>query len=486
MEVDFQKLLLDVDKALSSREIKALGFLCTDLLNRDMTSVESASKLFKHLMDHDLLSPEEPQLLMELLLTIQHQRLLRNLSLADKACSTKSLIAPYRKLLYTLSEEITTKMLSDIKFMLNNELPRRKLEDNVTALEVFRELERMDLINEANLNKLEDIFKIVCPVLNEKIKNFMAQQAQEKNHATSSSDPFNLNQVSKSLPGTGVQVKKERNDVEERVPSQESTTSSVTEIKTQGLEAYPMTAAKRGVCMIVNNYIFTSLAKREGTKVDQKSLEKVFKWLGFKVELHNDCDRKKMLSVFHELSRRDHSQMDCLVCFVLSHGQEGGVHGVDGLIVRLEELMDPFVGLKCPSLVEKPKLFFIQACQGNNTQKPVEADGPELSNICCDAKADKKSIPSDADFLLGMATVPSCVSFRERSNGTWYIQSLCKNLVQLVPSGCDLVSILTKVNADVSRKTHPTGEKKQMPQPTFTLRKNVVFPIPKTPAPSLR
>lgn len=485
MEVDFQKLLLDVDKALSGREIKALVFLCTDLLNRDLTSVESASKLFNHLMDHDLLSPEEPQLLTELLLTIHRRRLLRDLGLDDKACSTKSLISPYRKLLYTLSEEITTKMLSDIKFMLNKELPRRKLEDNVTALEVFWELERMDLINEANLNKLEDIFGLVCPALNEKIKNFMAQQAQEKNHATASSDPFDLNQVSKSLPKTGVQVKKERNDVEERVPSQESTTSSVTEIKTQ-IEAYPMTAAKRGVCMIVNNDIFTSLDKREGTEVDRISLEKVFTWLGFEVESHNDCDRKKMLSVFHELSRRDHSQMDCLVCFVLSHGQEGGVHGVDGLIVKLEELMDPFVGLKCPSLVEKPKLFFIQACQGNNTQKPVEADGPELSNICCDAKPVKKSIPSDADFLLGMATVPSCVSFRERSNGTWYIQSLCENLVQLVPSGCDLVSILTKVNADVSRKTNSTGEKKQMPQPTFTLRKNVVFPIPKTPAPSLR
>lgn len=51
--------------------------------------------------------------------------------------------------------------------------------------------------------------------------------------------------------------------------------------------------------------------------------------------------------------------------------------------------------------------------------------------------------------------------------------------------GFDLVSILTKVNADVSQKTDSSGVKKQMPQPAFSLTKQVVFPIPAAPPPVL-
>lgn len=163
------------------------------------------------------------------------------------------------------------------------------------------------------------------------------------------------------------------------------------------------------------------------------SLQKVFGWLGFQVQVHKDCDRKKMLSVISELSRQNHSQMDCLVCCVLSHGREGSVYGVDGRIVTLSELTAPFEGQHCPSLVKKPKLFFIQACQGNQKQEPVETDGHESPEVWCDARKVKDSISNGADFLLGMATLPSFVSYRERKNGTWYIQSLCQNLVQMVP-----------------------------------------------------
>lgn len=49
----------------------------------------------------------------------------------------------------------------------------------------------------------------------------------------------------------------------------------------------------------------------------------------------------------------------------------------------------------------------------------------------------------------------------------------------------DLVSILTKVNADVSKKSDYTGSKKQMPQPAFTLTKRVVFPVPSGAIPAL-
>lgn len=174
------------------------------------------------------------------------------------------------------------------------------------------------------------------------------------------------------------------------------------------------------------------------------SLTRVFDWLGFEVETQRDCSSEKMLSLLQQLGSRDHKEYDCLVCCVLSHGLEGCVYGVDGRQVNIRDLMEPVSGIECSSLTEKPKLFFIQACQGLKEQEAVyiDADGPARSRVLSDAVEVKDSIPSDADFLLGMATVPYFVSFRERKNGTWYIQSLCQNIVQMVPRLVKKMSIL--------------------------------------------
>ncbi|KAM6978422.1 caspase-8 [Tautogolabrus adspersus] len=554
--MDFQKLLLDVGKALSNEEVKALAFLCTDLLGRKLNSVELASDLFARMGEQDLLSAEQPHLLTELLLIIQRPRLIRDLRLTDQASTN---ISSYRKLLYNLSEELTDDNLKEIKFLLVGQLPRRKLEENVTTLEVFLEMEHADLINDTNLNLMEELLQSCCPILTEKINKYKEQQAaphsshiaQETGRPRSMSGPFEpeQNQVhsfmlleiplschercppisphppsqaesTMSSSNTSVDFQNVPDVVDEaqRLPiemsklstnrSRSSSSSNVksdayvispshgdvnssqqtaqtTITNTEDLGSYPMTAKKRGFCLIINNNDFSKskqgLQMREGTMRDEECLIKVFKWLGFQVVIERDCNREKMLDVVQDHGKIDHSGMDCLVCCVLSHGEQDGVFGVDGLTVALKELKEPFNGLKCPSLAEKPKLFFIQACQGLGQQEPVyiQADGPTSNHTV------KDSIPSEADFLLAMATVPSFVSYRERTNGTWFIQALCQNLVQMVPKGCDLMSILTKVNADVSKKTDNTGQRKQMPQPAFTLRMKVVFQIPKASPPSL-
>lgn len=550
--MDFQRLLLHVGKALSRDEVRALAFLCTDLLNRNLTSVDSSNALFSCLVDEGHLSQERPDLLVELLTTIQRSRLLRELRLTERASVTE-LISPYRKLLYNLSESLTEEDLRNAKFLLKDRLQRRKLEENVTTLEVFMEMEHQDLLGDTNLDLLQSIIEPVCPMLKEKIVCFKEQQAtytssavQEMSRPRSMSCPSNRNQdqipkklvcersasnemsepqpLSKmsmnsshtsvdfpcrSSPGDSgffsnrfsdlSSSSKESDTLRASPEDRTSTEQTVTKLqleavvtKNEGLETYPMTASKRGICLIINNYDFSnsveSLKMREGTKFDLRSLEVVFEWLGFEIEVQNDCTREQMLTVVKQLSSRDHSQMDCVVCCVLSHGLEGSIYGVDGLAVKLRELTEPFNGSRCPSLAEKPKLFFIQACQGTSEQTAVviQTDGPEPTMVCCDAVKVIESIPSDADFLLGMATVPSYTSYRERSHGTWFIQTLCHNLVQMVPSGFDLVSILTKVNADVSQRTDYTGVKKQMPQPAFSLRKKVIFPNPTAPPPILQ
>ncbi|XP_016424095.1 caspase-8-like [Sinocyclocheilus rhinocerous] len=63
------------------------------------------------------------------------------------------------------------------------------------------------------------------------------------------------------------------------------------------------------------------------------------------------------------------------------------------------------------------------------------------------------------------------------------VSSLWKHWLSQKSLGIDLLSILTQVNSDVSKKTDKSGLRKQMPQPEFTLTKRVVFPPPKTHRP---
>lgn len=165
------------------------------------------------------------------------------------------------------------------------------------------------------------------------------------------------------------------------------------------------------------------------------SLEKILKWIGFEVEIKRDCSSRKMFSLIQELARTSQRDWDCVMCCILSHGLEGSVYGIDGYTVEIRKLMELFSGTNCPSLAGKPKMFFIQACQGSKQQDVVYTDAGKSGRgyVDTDAVQAKECIPSHADFLLGMATVPSFVSFRDRAKGTWYIQSLCQNLADMVP-----------------------------------------------------
>lgn len=255
----------------------------------------------------------------------------------------------------------------------------------------------------------------------------------------------------------------------------------------ENIQQYEMKGDKRGVCLIINNYDFKkcSLRDRDGTDIDKKSLEVVFEWLGFEVVTEQNCDRHQILQVLRDLAARDHTSADCVVCCVLSHGKIEGILGVDGKIVTYRELIETLSPSQCPSLFDKPKLFFIQACRGANDQPaalPQIFPDDEVMPVS-DAAVPRDSIPEMADYLFAMSTVPNYVSYRDKDHGTWFIQSLCDSLKMLVPRGIDLLSILTQVNSDVSKMTDKSGLKKQMPQPEFTLTKRVVFPPPKTHTP---
>lgn len=62
---------------------------------------------------------------------------------------------------------------------------------------------------------------------------------------------------------------------------------------------------------------------------------------------------------FLTASEEDHSNSACFACVLLSHGEEDMIYGKDG-VTPIKDLTAHFRGDRCRTLLEKPKLFFIQ------------------------------------------------------------------------------------------------------------------------------
>ena len=64
---------------------------------------------------------------------------------------------------------------------------------------------------------------------------------------------------------------------------------------------------------------------------------------------------------------KGYRDMCVFILVLMSHGGRGHVYGVDGRMgsnfVGVSEVIDTFSGLRCPALLNKPKLIFVQACQ---------------------------------------------------------------------------------------------------------------------------
>ena len=105
---------------------------------------------------------------------------------------------------------------------------------------------------------------------------------------------------------------------------------------------------------------------RQGTEVDEKQLRQTFEWLNFKVVPIHNCTGQKMRSELKAISKMDHKKYDAFICCILSHGYEDGIYGTDWDLLPLSDIRKMFTGERCKGLLEKPKIFFFQACRGSN------------------------------------------------------------------------------------------------------------------------
>ncbi|XP_026004606.1 caspase-8-like [Astatotilapia calliptera] len=343
-------------------------------------------------------------------------------------------------------------------------------------------MEKKDLISDKNVSVLHEILQEIDPELAMIVENYI-QGVPQQQQMLPPHRFFNTNESHLPLSVTETQCSCRGEIIYTDARSQPISLPDQSEY-------YTLTHTSHGLCVIINNETFTTetcLHARRGTQKDADALNTVFTSLGFKVLIHNNLTEAQIRNELRMYSKKNFVNDNALVVCVLSHGTKGCVFGTDGEKVFLKDLMLPFTSGRVPTLSGKPKLFFIEASQGEGLQKGYcpcslgpQEDGRE-TQFFLEGNADPgrqiETMPSEADFLIGMATVEDFVTFQNRVTGCIYTQELCKQLTRSAESQemDDILTVLTRVNREVSKREFFNHKYKQMPEPRYTLTKKLVL-----------
>ena len=249
---------------------------------------------------------------------------------------------------------------------------------------------------------------------------------------------------------------------------------------------------KSGMVVVINNekWIGDPSSNRDGTDADLTKIKKTFESMKYDVRPEmKDLKATEMKEYFKNLGNAMNtgilSPPDIFICFILSHGSEKGIEGVDQEHVALHELAQLLESDKCAGLKGKPKLFFIQACRGKNAPDQVKLDSRHIEEdqTVLDGGGKIKAIPPGADFFFGYSTLQHNVALRKTVSGAHYIQILC-NAIEKHGQKLNLYDIMMLVHQKLATDDDYVYENdgktyRQMAEMVSTLRGHIFFPIKK-------
>eukprot|EP00063_Salmo_salar_P063567 XP_014038402.1 PREDICTED: caspase-2-like [Salmo salar] len=273
-------------------------------------------------------------------------------------------------------------------------------------------------------------------------------------------------------------------------------------------QSYSMVSSPRGLALVISNVSFDPCAapdldSRKGGEVDEEVLRKVFTELDYIVTVRRDLTAQGMRACIEQFGRQQQHQTvsSCVVC-LLSHGVEGAIYGTDGQLLELDWVFEAFDNAHCPLLQNKPKMFFIQACRGEEMDCGVEqSDGPERTQSpgCEQRDAGREGegdgdtrqmeergrlrvkLPQRSDMICGFASLKGTAAMRNTKRGSWFIQEV-NSALRFRARDTHLSDILVQVNGRIKdREGYAPGTPhhrcKEMSEFTSSLCKDLyLFP----------
>lgn len=218
------------------------------------------------------------------------------------------------------------------------------------------------------------------------------------------------------------------------------------------------------MCVIINNKTFTcdlshpgslKLMDREGSERDKEALVRTFTKLQFDVKVFEDLPSAEMSDLLSDVADDPaHGKYDCFVCCLMSHGSQAQLYGSDGVAVPMADLAASVKAYFCRGLSGKPKLFFVQACQGYSRQR---------GNTACQVPEEDfmpnpdQLIPEEPDFLVGYSVVSGYTSWKVPDKGSRYIRHLTDCLNDYAHSK-DIMQLHVEVNQRAGKEDADTQQ----------------------------
>jgi len=184
-------------------------------------------------------------------------------------------------------------------------------------------------------------------------------------------------------------------------PSGSSPSESISAPTAKDSKCYTLEGTKKVI--IFNQKIFAPRLKlnpRKGTEIDVKSIQNTFKSLDWDIDLYNDCTVAQIREVILKQIQLSEENFAALAIFILSHGEDNGTIFASDYPFRVDhDILFQLAADKSPNLAGKPKLVFVQACQGQETDAGTSVTERRRRHTSQDSTSTYK-IPNYADFLI--------------------------------------------------------------------------------------
>jgi hypothetical protein len=260
--------------------------------------------------------------------------------------------------------------------------------------------------------------------------------------------------------------------------------------KIKNIKIYDMNHEKRGIALVINISKYDSTKdkkpkERVWSKKDVENLTHTLKKLEFDLIKEENLTKSELENLLDEQTEKSHENYDCFLCVVMSHGIDDHIVTRDNQLIRFDEIMAPI--MSCSTLIDKPKLFFFQACRGYKKLESIlwEQPSPVSQSRTSSANSIKSSqiahmtdpnyrnkfpklpqikksiIPNnkseyESDLLVFYSTLPDHLSWsRNPLEETIFIKSVCdvfNTAYNDIPNNLSLAQMFNKINNEISSK----------------------------------
>ena len=209
---------------------------------------------------------------------------------------------------------------------------------------------------------------------------------------------------------------------------------------------------KRGQCLIINQIHYASTEgddnnyDRTYSLQDEKDLVERWKSLGCDTHVERDLTKENIKTVllrFREVVLKNTSP-DYMVLIIMGHGRQNPKTKLDEIFdikwkgVPTDIIIEMFVDSnKCPAMLKKTKLFYVQACRGKLIQKKWPPNSEDVAEEGDDFFKDgpnsySPDMPNNEKqiswYHIVYSTTKGFISFGDKEKGTFFIQTLCEVL----------------------------------------------------------